>query len=256
MFTMLIPPLIKEAQKIGIITYDRLTPIYKRSFPECAIYDTKNLKKGALNHKEWDFQVPMGSLPMLRYQSINKYSNLKPFLKTDQQVRNQLMRRYKSNNNHLIGFSWKGGGNAKQKRTKSLQLEEMLPLFKIPGIDWISLQYGNVTAEIEEFNEKHDLNLIVPENIDPLKDMDRWCCLVDCCDQIISAANTTIHGAGCQGIPTTVILAANPDWRWLGDPDTPCYWYPSVKVVRQEVLGDWFHAIDQITKDLENSNKN
>ncbi len=255
MFTMLVPPLIKEAKKIGIITYDRLTPIYRRSFPECTIYDTKNLKRDKINYQDWDLQIPIGSLPMLRYQNIDKYSDLKPFLKTDQNIRNKLMSKYKSSNNKLIGFSWKGGGNAKQKRTKSLQLEEMLPLFKTPGIDWISLQYGNVKAEIEEFNEKYNLNLIVPEDIDPLKDMDRWCALVDCCDQIISAANTTIHGAGCQGIPTTVILSANPDWRWLGDPGTPCYWYPSVKVIQQAAIGNWFDAVDQITKDLENSNR-
>ena len=44
MFTMLVPQLINEASKVGIITYDRLTELYKRSFPGVDIYDAKDIK--------------------------------------------------------------------------------------------------------------------------------------------------------------------------------------------------------------------
>ena len=102
----------------------------------------------------------------------------------------------------------------------------------------VFLQYGDVKQEIEEFNKKYNLNLIHSSDVDPLKDMDRWSALVSCCDYVVSAANTTIHGAGCLGTPTTVILGTNPDWRWLGAENTPCYWYKSVNIVRQTKLGD------------------
>ena len=252
MFTMLVPPLLKEAKVVGIITYDRLVSLYKRSFPQATIYDVSTLKKASISESEWDLQIPIGSIPMLRYQHLEDYSSLKPYLTVNQNEVEELASFYKQDSgDELIGFSWKGGGNAKQKRTKSLNLEDMLPLFQLKGKRWVSLQYGQVNEELEIFNKTHNLNIIIPENIDPLKDMDRWCSLVKCCDKVVSAANTTIHGAGCLGIPTTVILGANPDWRWLGEHSDHCYWYQSVKIVRQKEAGSWTSAIQKVKNHLD-----
>ncbi len=257
MFTMLISPLFDEAQSIGIITYDRLTTLYKRAFPQAQIYDANDLKKGRIDPQGWDLQVAMGSLPMLRYTKLNDYKNLKPFLKIDHNQKDEFSKRFKNiiKNNKLIGFSWKGGGNAKQKRTKSLQLDDMLPLFKQPGTTWISLQYGDVSEDILKFNQMHNLNLLMAEDVDPLKDMDKWCALVSCCDKVISAANTTIHGAGCLGIPTTVILAKEPDWRWLGDHESECYWYPTVSIARQREVGSWKEPIANIVQSMRDGSQ-
>ncbi len=253
MFSMLIPPLFRETKEIGIVTYDRLVELYKRSFPEAKIFDVKDIRSGAIKPTDWDVQVAIGSLPMLRHSTLDDYQGLKPFLKQNEMQQQELKIKYypTSTDETLIGFSWKGGGNTKQKQTKSLQLEDLLPLFKIPKTKWISLQYGDVNDEIAAFNKQHDLNLIAPNDVDPLKDMDRWCSLVSCCDQVISAANTTIHGAGCLGIPTTVILAKNPDWRWLGATDAKCYWYPNVSIARQRKVGSWDEPIHQVLKSLE-----
>ncbi|WP_115024872.1 tetratricopeptide repeat protein [Synechococcus sp. UW69] len=255
MFGMLISPLLEEAKAIGITTYDRLNSIFRRSFPKCKIYDIKDIKKGNINKDDWDYQVAIGSLPMLRHDSLQKYEDLKPYLKVDHDQQREFQNRYESikrDGQILCGFSWKGGGNAKQKKTKSLSLEEFLPLFRLPNIRWISLQYGDVREEIDAFNQKHSLELLNPLDVDPLKDMDRWSSLVSCCDYVVSAANTTIHGAGCLGIPTTVILATNPDWRWLGADDTPCYWYNSVNIVRQIEMGDWVKPVNDACERLAN----
>jgi hypothetical protein len=47
-----------------------------------------------------------------------------------------------------------------------------------------------------------------------------------------------------------VILGKDPDWRWLGDPGTPCYWYGSVRIVRQQLLGSWSEPIAEIAEAL------
>ena len=252
MFSMLIMPLFEEAKEIGIVTYDRLIDLYKRSFPKARIFNAKSMKSGSIQPEEWDLQVAMGSLPKLRHQNIKDYETLQPFLVADSMQKDELTDKYhpESTDETLIGFSWKGGGNSKQKRTKSLKLEDMLPLFQLPKIRWISLQYGDVENEINCFNEKYNLNLIVPDDVDPLKDMDRWCSLVSCCDKVVSAANTTIHGAGCLGIPTTVILARDPDWRWLGDHHAKCYWYSCVSIARQKQVGSWHEPIQEVLRSL------
>ena len=247
MFSMLIGPLFEETNHIGIVTYDILTELYKRSFPKAKIFNTKDIKSGNIDPSDWDLQVAMGSLPMLRHSSIEDYTNIKPFLVHDANQKAELKERYYPNKNKemLIGFSWKGGGNAKQN-TKSLQLADMLPLFQIPHRNGFRATW-KVNEETGKFKE-YGLNLITPEDVDPLKDMDRWCALVSCCDKVISAANTTIHGAGCLGIPTTVVLAKDPDWRWLGDENAKCYWYPSVSIARQQKIGSWKEPIEQVIR--------
>ena len=252
MFSMLIPPLFNEAASIGIITYDRLTKLYRRSLPESTIFDTRSIKKGEIKATDWDIQVAIGSLPRIRYSTLESYQDLNSFLVVDESEKQEIKSKLNPDaTKRLVGFSWKGGGNAKQKSTKSLHLTDFLPLFQLEGFQWVSLQYGDVNHEIKDFNKEHGLNLLIAEDIDPLKNMDSWCSLVSNCDLVISAANTTVHGAGCLGVPTYVILAKEPDWRWLGEPGTPCYWYPSVKIARQQEKQSWEAPINEILKALD-----
>jgi len=250
MFSSLIPTLCNEASHVGIVTYDRLTSIYKRSFPQCTIYDTKDFKADAIPLHEWTLQTPIGSIPRYRFQSLESYGKLGPFLKADPLISSQYKHRFADHSYPLIGFSWRGGGNAKQKRTKSLRLDDLLPLFRLPNLRWISLQYGSVNEEICRFSHAHDLGLLTADDVDPLTDMDRWLSLVQACDYVVSAANTTIHGSGSIGIPTSVILAKDPDWRWIGDDSSNCYWYSCVHVVRQVDQNSWEEPVSQLRSHL------
>lgn len=252
MFSTLISPLLSEAARIGIVTYDRLSALYRRSFPGCTIYDNNDIKHRRIPRGDWDLQVAMGSLPSLRHSTLESYQNLRPFLQVDPGQQAEFASRFRNDDPlPLVGFSWRGGGNAKQKRTKSLRLDDFLPLFRLPGLRWISLQYGAVNDELRQFSSLHNLDLLIAEDVDPLHDMDRWCALVANCCLVVSAANTTIHGAGCLGIPTWVILGKEPDWRWLGDPGTPCYWYPSVQIVRQQHIGSWAEPIAHLCHEFQ-----
>ena len=115
MFSMLIEPLLKEASHIGIITYDRLTDLYKRAFPDAEIFDTKNLRDGSIKADNWDVQVAMGSLPMLRHPHLEDFKEIKPYLIPDGKQKDELKNKYLSQDEAklAVGFSWKGGGNAK-----------------------------------------------------------------------------------------------------------------------------------------------
>jgi hypothetical protein len=57
-------------------------------------------------------------------------------------------------------------------------------------------------------------------------------------DLIVSADTSIGHLAGALGVPVWIALALSPDWRWqLGRSDSP--WYPTVRLFRQAVWGDW-----------------
>jgi hypothetical protein len=57
------------------------------------------------------------------------------------------------------------------------------------------------------------------------------------------------HLAGALGLPTLLLLAHQPDYRWMLDrDDSP--WYPTMRLYRQPAYGDWKSVIQQIVRDL------
>jgi hypothetical protein len=50
-----------------------------------------------------------------------------------------------------------------------------------------------------------------------------------------------------MGVPTWILIRAVPDWRWLLDrEDSP--WYPSVRLFRQPVEGEWAPVLQSVTR--------
>lgn len=65
-------------------------------------------------------------------------------------------------------------------------------------------------------------------------------------DLVISVDTSVAHLAGALGAPGLVLLPGfATDWRWLrGRDDSP--WYPSLRLARARVDGDWSTALDGV----------
>jgi ADP-heptose:LPS heptosyltransferase len=71
-----------------------------------------------------------------------------------------------------------------------------------------------------------------------VRDFDDTAALIENLDLVISTDTAVAHLAGAMGKPVWLLLSSEGEWRWLQDrPDTP--WYPSMRIFRQEVAGDW-----------------
>ena len=69
-------------------------------------------------------------------------------------------------------------------------------------------------------------------------------------DLVISVDTSVAHLAGAMGKPCWVLLPkVETDWRWLRErADSP--WYPSIRLYRQTLAGDWSGPIAAIRRDL------
>ncbi|MBN9553246.1 MAG: hypothetical protein J0H61_01005, partial [Alphaproteobacteria bacterium] len=57
-------------------------------------------------------------------------------------------------------------------------------------------------------------------------------------DLVITCDTAIAHLAGALGRPAWIALKHAAEWRWLvGRDDSP--WYPSLRLFRQPVAGDW-----------------
>ena len=63
-------------------------------------------------------------------------------------------------------------------------------------------------------------------------------------DQFIAdiQAREVLDSRGNPTIEADVLLAFSSDWRW-GQSSQDSYWYDSVKLYRQVIIGDWEHVI-------------
>jgi ADP-heptose:LPS heptosyltransferase len=87
--------------------------------------------------------------------------------------------------------------------------------------------------------------------IDSLKDLDGFAAQVAAMDLVISVSNTTVHFAGALNVPVWTLLSAGLGllWYWFRDrEDSP--WYPSMRLLRQQHLGDWGDVIARAAVEL------
>ncbi len=110
-----------------------------------------------------------------------------------------------------VGISWPG------------DVTVIEPLFEVPGIRFVTL------AETED----------LADLADAISDL----------DLVIAADGVTAHLAGALGVPVWTLLPFTPDWPWmLGRDDSP--WYPSMRLFRQPLAGDWAPAVAQVREAL------
>jgi tetratricopeptide (TPR) repeat protein len=68
-------------------------------------------------------------------------------------------------------------------------------------------------------------------------------------DLIVTVDSSVAHLAGALGTQTFVLLPFSPDFRWMFDRDD-CPWYPTARLFRQTVPGDWSTPISQVASTI------
>jgi ADP-heptose:LPS heptosyltransferase len=73
--------------------------------------------------------------------------------------------------------------------------------------------------------------------------------LVENLDLVITVDTAAAHLAGALGKPVWTLLPFAPDWRWLVGRDASP-WYPTMRLFRQPIAGDWAPVIARVTDEL------
>jgi tetratricopeptide (TPR) repeat protein len=117
-------------------------------------------------------------------------------------------------------------------------------LASVPGVRLYSLQWG---AGHEQLTAA--AGLPITDLGERLGDFGQTAAIVRNLDLVITCDSSAAHLAGALGIPVWVALASSPDWRWmLQRSDSP--WYPTMRLFRQSLPGDWRHVVQQMEAEL------
>jgi ADP-heptose:LPS heptosyltransferase len=118
----------------------------------------------------------------------------------------------------------------------------------LPGVRLVSLQKGSGVEQLDEVAfPVRTLGDRFDEEAGPFLDTAAVMMNLD----LVIAPNTSVaHLAGALNVPVWVVLSSvAADWRWLdGRSDTP--WYPSMRIYRQGVQGDWDEVFNRVYADV------
>jgi tetratricopeptide (TPR) repeat protein len=132
---------------------------------------------------------------------------------------------------------------------RSLDLPYWKPLFDMEDCAFISLQYGDLTRDLEELRAQLGDKVYWDEEVNPMGDMDPFTAQVSAMDLVISVDNSTIHFAGGLGKPCWAMLPLASDWRWQVDRSDTA-WYDSLELFRPDKEGGWDGLVERVADRL------
>lgn len=128
-----------------------------------------------------------------------------------------------------VGYTYAGSPDYENNRRRSIDKTLWGDLFATPGIEWVSLQYGD-GFHPASWSDTSDL--------------------VDTLDLVISVDTAVAHLAGAKGCPVWILLPSWPDYRWGLETDRSV-WYSSAELIRQARDGDWPEVLARVKQRLE-----
>ncbi|EDN67029.1 TPR repeat containing protein [Beggiatoa sp. PS] len=190
----------------------------------------------------YDVWVPLLSLPKLFATTLNNIPVAVPYLYPDADKVEKWRTRFETNRFN-VGIIWAGSPTHKNDRNRSCPLFHFAALSKLPNVTLFSLQKGKaVTQPVPD-----DMTLI--SLTEELIDFSDTAAAIAGLDLVISVDTSVAHLAGAMGKPVWVLLPVNSDWRWLLERnDSP--WYPTMRLFRQSVFGDWESVFHQVAEEL------
>lgn len=190
-----------------------------------------------------DWQVPFPSLPFCFQTRLESIPNSVPYLYVSEERSENWRRLFAElpTQGRRVGLVWQGNPNHRNDLNRSLPPKLLEPLFRHSGFQFLSLQKGGDRSQIPAGIT--DLGPL-------LSNFAETAAAIACLDLVISVDTAVAHLAGALGKPVWTLLPYAPDWRWLlHRDDSP--WYPSMRLFRQPIAGDWPSVVHEVSKALK-----
>ncbi|MGE5522563.1 MAG: tetratricopeptide repeat protein [Rhodospirillaceae bacterium] len=242
MFASCFDEVIAAASRCVVTCSPRLERLFQRSFPAAEVLAVGPESTVAV--RDVDYQVAAGSLPKYLRRSVAAFPRHSGYLKADPARVERWRNRLAALGPGLkVGISWRGGTHKTRAPLRTLPLAEWRPIFDVPDIHFVSLQYGSVQEDLQSAS-----NRIVhwQEAID---DYDETAALVCALDLVVSVCTAVIHLAGALGQQVWIMAPLSPEWRYAAAGDR-MDWYPSSRMFRQNEFGNWLPVVETVVREL------
>ncbi len=201
---------------------------------------------------EFDLECPLMSLPSVFGTRIDSVPWPGAYLFADAELvkekKAQFLDRWPQDSPcapYRVGIAWAGNPGYRADRHRSTQLRTLLPLLRLPGIDWVSLQKGEPAEQLAKLPS--DVSVWDASSQD--RDLADAAATLANLDLVLTTDTCIAHLAGAMGKPVWILLPHLSDWRWMRHVETTP-WYPTARLLRQRTQGDWTELVERAAGEL------
>ena len=220
-FATLLPLLPQSVRDNLVLECDhRLVNLFARSIPEVMV------RAESESISDFDYHLPIGSLPRLLMRSVDVLRDLPPLLHPDpKDVEKFAGRLAEFRGKKLIGICWRSHKLSATRNKKYTALEDWRSILSIPGAVFVNLQYGECEEEIQKIEREIGISILRWSDLDLMNDFSAVAALIKNLDLVVSISSAVVPLAGAVG--TQTICMTRQNWVLLGEKNT-YPWFPSV----------------------------
>ena len=237
-----------ELLPINITVYvnEKILKLFKRSFNKLNFISS--FDKIAI--EDYDEHISLIALAKIYRKSINDFTDKSgSYLIDEKEITKKI--ELKKDSKKTCGISWKSI-NIDIGFDKSIPIKMFKEIFNLENYEFINLQYGDISDEIDFIKNKLNKNLFQHKNIDLFEDIDSLASIIKSCDVVITSSNSTAHLAGALGVNTFLLIPKSRGklWYWTSV-EGKSYWYKSIKIFKQIKPNSWIEPLQDIANQLK-----
>jgi tetratricopeptide (TPR) repeat protein len=192
----------------------------------------------------FDFHCPLLSLPLAFTTELATVPANVPYLQSQPEQAAKWRGRLPQSGRLRVGICWAGSREHASDRGRSIPLDRFASILSASGLDFVSLQKEVSSAQGAVLRD-HGVFQLGQEFVD----FADAAAVIAMLDLVISVDTAVAHLAGAMGRAVALLLPFSPDFRWmLNRTDSP--WYPTMRLFRQSILGDWDGVIERLREEL------
>jgi len=251
MFASMLDELRSIDGKVILECEPRLVEVFKRSFPEFVVrneiyraifpFDSPN--------KDFDFQIPIGSLANLYRKTIEDFGRSKPYWKPDPIKKTEYGRRLEEacSGKKLVGLCWRSAVVSPTRSTSYTLLSDWEALLQRDDVCVVNLQYGPCEEELQDIEKKLGCKIIRWEDTNLQTDLEAVAAIIANLDVVCSVGTAVAQISGAVGAHT-LLCADSYNWTSFGTKGYP--FQTSIKLVVGEEEKSMKSAVDKVIQNI------
>jgi len=247
MFASMYEELIAMARQCVFVCTKKLIPLFQRSFPQALVINSTS-ELVILDSNEY-VQSAAGSLGRFLRPDVASFPKKDHFLVPNpERVLYWKQRLAECGPELKIGISWRSGNLMGDRGFYAASIEQLQPIFSVPGVRFVTLQYDDCSAELAKVKNLFSVDIVQFPEVDLFDDLDESAALMKSLDLVISVGNASAILAAALGVPTWMMVTGF-EWQKFGTSEN-C-WYATLRSFEKPWDQDWESYIEQIAQQLK-----
>ncbi|PRC91485.1 tetratricopeptide repeat protein [Solimicrobium silvestre] len=244
MFSSMLEELIPLVKHCIFACTKKVIPLFSRSFPKAQVIDLEDASQLASLHHTIDVQSALGSMARWLRPTLERFPHKPYFLKPDQdRVLYWKARLAELGPELKVGICWRSGNISGDRIFYCTQIEQWGPIFSVPGVTFVNLQYDECSLELAQAKEQFGIEVHAFSEVDLYDDIDETAALNKALDLVISAPTSASILSGALGVPTWQMVSGF-NWQLMGTSEN-C-WYSSLKTIHRNWDQPWELIMENI----------